>query len=380
MDHPLRGLSLDELRRRTSVKWRTHPEDVLPLFVAEMDVLLAEPVVRAVRAALESGDTGYLAGTEYAEAYAEVADQRWGWQLDPAQTRLVPDVMRGVAEVLMLLTQPGDSVVINPPVYPPFAAGVRRLGREVIEAPLGPEGRLDLTVLEATLRGLRETGGRATYLLCSPHNPTGTVHTREELTAVGEVTRAYGVRVVVDEIHAPLVHAGSEFVPFVTVPGAEDAISLVSASKAWNLAGLPCALAVAGPEAVDDLARMPLEAQHGVSHLGSIAHVAALREGSGWLDALLVDLAENRLLLGDLLAERLPEVGYTPPEGTYLAWLDCRRLGLGDDPAAAFLDRGRVALVSGPTFGSGGDGHVRLNLATTPEILREAVERMARAV
>ncbi len=379
-DHPLRTLTLDELRQRTSVKWRVYPDDVLPLFVAEMDTPLAPAVARALTEAVDRGDTGYATGEPYVRALRGFARDRWGWSFDAGQAVIVPDVMLGIVEMLRLVTGPGDPVVVNPPVYPPFYDFIRAADRRVVEAPLGADLRLDLGALENAFRRARGTGGAAAYLLCSPHNPTGTVHTLEELTAVAALARQYGVRVVADEIHAPLVYDGHSHTPFLTVPGAEDAISVLSASKAWNLAGLKAAVAVAGPDAVADLRRMPEVATHGASHLGEIAHVAALMDGRAWLDALLADLDANRRLLADLLAEHLPGVRYRMPEGTYLAWLDCRDLGLGDDPAAAFLERGRVALNSGPTFGTDGAGFARLNLATGPEILTEAVHRMARAL
>ncbi|GAB2871835.1 aminotransferase class I/II-fold pyridoxal phosphate-dependent enzyme [Streptomyces deserti] len=375
--NPLRALTLDQLTRRTSMKWRTYPEDVLPLWVAEMDVPLAEPVVRALTDALALGDTGYPAGTAYAEALAAFAEKRWGWDgLAVERTAIVPDVMLGVVEMLKLVTGPGDPVVVNPPVYPPFYQFVAHMDRQVVEAPLGADGRLDLGVLQEAFRRVAP-GRRAAYLLCSPHNPTGTVHTADELSAVAALAERYGVRVVVDEIHAPLVLGGAEFVPYLSVPGAERGLSLMSASKAWNLAGLKAALALAGPGAAADLARLPEEVGHGPSHLGAIAHTAALRDGTAWLDALLAGLDANRRLLTGLLAEHLPAIRYRPGEATYLAWLDCRALGLGDDPAEVFLTRGRVALNSGIPFGTGGAGHARLNLATSPEVIREGVRRMA---
>lgn len=381
VDHPLRRLTLDELRLRTSMKWRVHPEDVLPLWVAEMDVPLAEPVARALTEAIALGDTGYPAGTAYAEALAAFARERWGWEgLAVERAAIVPDVMLGVVEMLKLVTGPGDPVIVNCPVYPPFYHFVTHMDRRVVEAPLGPDLRLDLAALKEAFARCAAGGGRAAYLLCSPHNPTGTVHSAEELTAVAALAGSYGVRVVVDEIHAPLVAAGAAFVPYLAVPGGENGLSLMSASKAWNLAGLKAALALAGPAAAEDLARMPEEVSHGPSHLGVIAHTAALRDGGPWLDAVLDDLDHNRRLLAGLLAQHLPAVGYRPAPGTYLAWLDCRKLGLGDDPAAAFLARGRVALSAGPDFGTGGHGHVRLNLATTPEVITEAVRRMAAAL
>ncbi|WP_439947092.1 MalY/PatB family protein [Streptomyces sp. BBFR109] len=378
---PLRVLTPDELRRRTSMKWRTHPADVLPLWVAEMDVPQPEAVVRAVTDALALGDTGYPAGTAYAEALAAFAAKRWSWDtLAVERTALVPDVMLGVVEMLKLVTGPGDPVIVNPPVYPPFFQFVTHMDRRVIQAPLGPDLRLDLDALDEAFGRAVAGGGRAAYLLCNPQNPTGTVHTAAELTAVAELADRHGVRVVADEIHAPLTAAGAAFVPYLSVPGGERGLSLMSASKGWNLAGLKAALAVAGPEAAADLARLPEEVGHGASHLGVIAHTAALRDGIAWLDALLAGLDENRRLLAALLAEHLPEIRHRPGRATFLAWLDCRGLGLGDDPAQVFLDRGRVALNSGLPFGEGGAGHVRLNIGTSPDLITEAVRRMTEAV
>ncbi|MFE1442543.1 MalY/PatB family protein [Streptomyces sp. NPDC058739] len=387
--NPLRMLTLDRLRRRTSVKWRTYPDDVLPLWVAEMDVPLAEPVARAITEAVALGDTGYpVGGAEYAAALGEFARKRWEWDgLAVERTAIVPDVMLGVVEMLKLVSGPEDPVVVNCPVYPPFYQFVRSTGRPVVEAPLDACGRIDPQALDDAFAraagGPARSGGggvRPVYLLCSPHNPTGVLHTRAELTEVARLARAHGVRVVADEIHAPLVARGATFVPYLSVPGAENGLSLMSASKAWNLAGLKAAVAVAGPQAAEDLARLPEEVSHGPSHLGVLAHTAALRDGGDWLDGLLAGLDENRALLGELLAEHLPGVRYRPGRATYLAWLDCRGLGLGDDPAAVFLERGRVALNSGIPFGTGGAGFVRLNLATSPEVLTEAVRRMGSSV
>ncbi|SFY48568.1 MalY/PatB family protein [Streptomyces sp. F-1] len=379
--NPLRALGLERLRRRTSMKWRTYPEDVLPLWVAEMDVPLAPPVVRALTDALALGDTGYPAGTAYAEALAGFAARRWGWDgIAVERTAIVPDVMLGVVEMLRLVTGPGDPVIVNPPVYPPFFLFATHMDRRVVEVPLGADLRLDLAALEEAFARATAGGGRAAYLLCSPHNPTGTVHTAAELAAVAELAERHGVRVVADEIHAPLVAPGVTFVPYLGVPGSDRGLSLMSASKGWNLPGLKAALALAGPGAAAELARMPEEVGHGASHLGIIAHTTALREATDWLDALLAGISDNRRLLADLLAEHLPDIRVHPAEATYLAWLDCRALGLGDDPAQIFLDRGRIALTAGPPFGTGGVGHVRLNLATSPEILTEAVRRMAAVV
>lgn len=390
VQNPLEQLSIEQLRQRTSAKWHYYPADVLPMWVAEMDVPLAEPIAQGLRHAVEIGDTGYAAGHAYAHALKDFAAARWGWDGFPADSaKSVPDVMMGIVEVLRLISEPGDPVVVNCPVYPPFYAFVTHAGRRVVESPLTEEGRIDLHRLEDTFRALN----RAVYLLSSPHNPTGAVHTREELTAVAGLARTYGVRVIVDEIHAPLALPGAQFVPYLSVPGSEDAFSVLSASKAWNLAGLKAALAVAGPEAQSDLDSTPEEVAHGASHFGVMAHTEAFRHGGDWLDALLRGLDENRSLLIDFLTDRMPELQCRAPQGTYLAWIDCRALGLHDEgsagpgvvselegPARYFLDQARVALSSGHVFGTGGSGHVRLNFATSQANLLEGLERMATAL
>ncbi|UZG60241.1 MalY/PatB family protein [Rhodococcus opacus] len=395
LPNPLEELTLPQLRERTSMKWRTHPSDVLPLWVAEMDTRMAAPIRRALEAALAAGDTGYAAGTSYAEAVQSFAHRRWGWDgIAVERTAIVPDVMMGVVEMLRLVSSDGDAVVVNSPVYPPFYSFVEHMNRRIVDAPLDGDGRIDFDTLEATFARVTAGNSRAVYLLSSPHNPTGTVHTAEELSRVAALADRFGVRVVVDEIHAPVVLPGATFVPYLSVPSSDNALCVMSASKGWNLAGLKAALAIAGPAAAGDLARLPEEVSHGPSHLGVIAHAAAFREGSDWLDALITGLDENRRILGKLLAEHLPPVRFTPPQGTYLAWLDCRGLGLDDEseapvqrglvtlsagPAAVFLTQARVALSAGPAFGAGGDGHVRLNFATNEKILTEAVERMGAA-
>jgi cysteine-S-conjugate beta-lyase len=394
--NPLEELTLDQLRKRTSAKWRTFPEDVLPLWVAEMDVLLAEPILRGLDQALRAGDTGYPAGTDYAEALSAFAVSRWGWNgVAVERSAIVPDVMMGIVEVLRLITKPGSPVVVNCPVYPPFYPFIEHMDRRVAEAPLGVDGRLDLDALQAAFVQVAADDKPAAYLLCSPHNPTGTVHTAAELAAVASLASRHGVRVVVDEIHAPLVLPGARFVPYLSVSGTGTGFSVISASKGWNLAGLKAALVIAGPDAGDDLARMPEIVSHGPSHLGVIAHTAALREGAAWLDSLLSGLDQNRTVLGQLLDEYLPGIGYRPPEATFLAWLDCSHLNLSyatdvaaqrglvtlnAGPAAAFLEHARVAVSSGLAFGTGGETHVRLNFATSQAVLSEAVRRMAEAV
>jgi cystathionine beta-lyase len=349
--------------------------DVLPVWVAEMDVPLAPPVRDALRTAVESGDSGYAHLGGLAEAYAGFAAGHFGWYPDPAAMSLTADVMSGIVAVLRTITVPGDRVVVTTPVYPPFFLFLAEIGREVVPVPLGAGFRVDLAALESAFRA-----GAEVLLLCNPHNPTGTVWSRAELLAVAELAERYGVRIVVDEIHAPLIYPGAVHTPFLSldVPAARRAFVCVSASKAWNLAGFKAALIIAGPEALGDR-QLPPTLPFAAGLFGVLGGEAALRSGGAWLAELMAGLDANRRLLAELLASELPGVGYRLPEATYLAWLDCRALGLGDDPAAAFLERGRVALTSGLPFGDPGRGFARLNFATHPDVLTEAVLRMASA-
>jgi cysteine-S-conjugate beta-lyase len=375
----LRALESELRRDRTSVKWVAYPPDVLPLWVAEMDVDPCPAVVEAVCAAVQRGDTGYGWGPRYSAAVARYAGATWGWEVDTDATMIVPDVMIGVAELLRLLTEQGGPVVLSPPAYNAFFGFLDAIGRRRIDAPLTADGRLDPETLRTAFRAATAGGERAAYLLCNPQNPTGTVHSPAELASLAALAEEYGVRVVADEVHAPITYAGGpSFTPYLTVAGGELGFSVFSPSKGWNLAGLKSALVMAGSGAVDDLARLHEVHTHGSSHVGAIAHVAAMDDGRAWLAQLVDELDANRALLGRLLAEHLPGLRWRAPEATYLAWLDCRGLGLGDDPASVFRTRGRVALGSGPSYGDEvGRGFARLNLATSPATLEEAVRRMA---
>jgi cystathionine beta-lyase len=333
---------------------------------------------------IDASDTGYGWPDDLPDAFAEHVRDHQGWHLPPGRVLLTGDVLAGLAAVLRALTQPGDGVVVNPPVYPPFFSTIADVsGRRVVHVPLAREaGRyvLDLDGLAAAFARPDVTA----YVLCNPHNPTGGVLGVDELTAVAGLAARHGVTVVADEIHGPLALPGAPFVPYLSLGEAATghAVTLTSASKAWNLPGLKCAMVVAGSGTLARTLeeRIPMEVRVGSGLLGIRAAAVAFREGVPWLERARATIDRNRALLGDLLAARLPEVGYAPPAASYLAWLDCRALGLGDDPAEAFLDRGRVALSPGPAFGPGGAGHVRLNMATSAPILAEIVDRMAAAV
>jgi cystathionine beta-lyase len=368
---------IEALRRRRSDKWRAFPADVLPMFVAEMDYPLAPPVAAVLRAAVEASDTGYSsAGPEFGAAVSGFAARRWGWEVDPAAVTMVADVGVGVVELLRRLTRTGDAVVISPPIYPPFFGWAPEAGAQLREVPLTAEFRLDLPALEAAF-----AAHPAVYLLCNPHNPVGRVHTREELTELVRLARLYAVTIVSDEIHGPLVLPGAQFTPLLSIPGAERvAVSVVSASKAFNLAGLKCAAIVTGTRAMaDQVERFPPDVRWRTGHFGVLATVAAFTEGDAWLDDLLAELDARRSQLGDLLSSRLPMIKWRPPEATFLAWLDARALGADEEPRDLFLSRARVALEPGTRFGAAGAGYIRLNFATSAEILDEATARMATA-
>ena len=372
------GVPLADLRReRTSVKWGRYGPDVIPMWIAEMDCSPCPAVVDAVGAAVARGDTGYALTEEYAAEVAAFADAEWGWSFDPRSTTRVTDVLSGVTHLLGLFTDAGGPVVVSPPVYNAFYEVIEACGRRVVEAPLGPDHRLDLDRLAEVFADVTADGARAAYLLSNPHNPTGTVHTPAELEGLARVADARGVRVVSDEIHGPLVLPTSTFTPYLTVAGTQRGVTVTSASKAWNLAGLKAAIIVPGDEAVDDVRRLHPYVTFGASHLGVIAQTAAYRDGREWVHRLVAELDANRGLLARLVAEHLPGARLVVPEATYLAWVDLAGLGLGEDPAGEVLRRARVALSPGPLFGSGGAGHVRLNYATSPEVLREAVGRIA---
>ena len=377
--------SLERLRRRRSEKWRTYPADVLPAFIAEMDFELAPSIAAALHEAIDIGDCGYAFARELPPVVCAYAARALNLHLSPNQIFSVPDVMAGVTQALHVLTPPGSAIVINPPVYPPFFEVIRTCGREIAEAPLLVDDagtwRMDFDGLERAF-----AAGAGGYLLCSPHNPVGRVWSADELRSIAALAKRYRVAMIADEIHAPLTMPGVRFTPFLSCADESQAsIALLSASKAWNLPGLKCGAVVAGNAVVraalaKRLREIPTEIASRVGLLGVIASVAAFRDGEAWLDALREHLDRNRRLLGDLLHERLPLARWSPPEATYLAWIDCSSFGLGSDPARHFLERGRVALEPGYRFGTGGSSYVRLNFGTSAAIVTEIVDRMAAAL
>lgn len=375
----LTEIPIERLRRRHSAKWARYPADVLPAWVAEMDFPLAEPIKLALGDAVQLDDCGYAWPQELglAEAFAGFAESRMGWSVDPEAVSPSSDVVGAITALLRSIAKPGQRVVINTPVYHPFFTLIEELGCELVEAPLATGQQLDPEAIERCF-----AEGAVALILCSPHNPTGGVPSRERLVAIADAAERHGAWVLSDEIHAPLTLPGARHLPFLTVSNAaaERGIALCSASKTFNIAGLHCAQIVTASEsAAEVVGRLPIGATH-CGHLGAIASVAAFRHGGPWLDDVIAVLDHNRGLLSELLSEHLPEVGYVQPQAGYLAWLDLRALDLGEDPSEAILERGRVALSPGPAFGRQGAGFARLNMGTSPALLEQAVERIAKVV
>jgi cystathionine beta-lyase len=345
-----------------------------------MDFALAPEISLALRDAVGRSDIGYAwPGTELGDAFSGFAARHWNWPVRPSWVTAVTDVGLGMVELLRVFTRPGDNVVINPPVYPPFLNWPREVGLRKIEVPLllGHDGyRLDLPGLERAF-----ARHPAAYILCNPQNPVGRVHSATELAAVVDLARRYDVQVISDEIFGPLTFPEATFTPLLKVRGAgRVGVSVVSASKAFNIAGLKCAAIVAGsPEIAASLRGLPREVSWRAGHLGVLASVAAFTHGDQWLARLLRTLESRRALLGSLIRQRTPGITWHQPAASYLAWLDCSGLGL-PDVGETFLARGRVALDKGEQYGSGGKEFVRLNFATSAEILDHATSAMAAAI
>lgn len=382
--HEFDRITVDHLRERGGLNWSTYP-DALGSFVAEMDYGCAPEIIEALHAGVDGVRFGYLPSVlvaEMSQACAGWLAESYGWKVAASDVRPVGDVIAGFEIAVEHFSTPGSAVVVPTPAYKHFLDVPLRSGRKVVEVPMVlVEDRW-----EFDLDGLDEafSAGAGLLVLCSPYNPLGRVFTRAELLAVSEVVESHGVRVFADEIHCPLVLPGAAtHIPYATVStsSSQHTITGLSASKAWNLAGLKCAQMVLTNQADRETwAGLGLAAEIGTSNLGLIANTAAFRSGGTWLREVLGYLDGNRSRLGDLLADRLPEVLYRPPEGTYLAWLDVTSLGLGDRPGSFFAEHAGVVFTEGADCGDAGRGCLRLNLATPRPILDEIVNRMASAL
>ncbi len=371
------------MRARLGRKWSSVPSDVLPAWIADMDFLPAAAIRDSLAQALALGDLGYgppAAQTGLPEAFARWSQRRWNWEIDPAWVRVSPDVVGALANCIEALSGAGEAVLVQTPIYPPFRSLVRTGGRRLVEHPLDDDGHMDLDGLQRLLR--RERVGM--LLLCNPHNPTGRCFSAEELARLGELAMAHNLIVVSDEVHADLVFAPHRHQPFASLGEllGQRTVTLNSASKAFNLAGLRTAVCVASdPELRRRLDALPATRWSAFSTLGVRAALAAWSdEGEAWLVACVRHLERMRDLLGERLARDLPGIVWSPPQAGYLAWLDCRGLGLGREPESFFLETARVALSAGIDFGAPGAGHARLNFATSPEVLNAILDRMAEAI
>ena len=383
MSNSFDDLKLQDLHRLHSAKWGHYPGDVIAAWVAEMDFPVADPVRQAVIAAAERSDFGYpssMEHTNFAEVVTSWADRSYGWKVDPESILILPDVVKALHVGVLTLSEPGDGVVIQPPVYPPFFMVIKENERRVVENPMVfRDGRyqIDLEGLDAAM------AGASLFILCNPQNPTGRCFKREELEAVAELAVRHDVVVISDEVHSALTLPGSKHTVFAMLGDevAKRTLTVTAASKAWNFGGLKCGFAVAGSqEMTEKLKGLGHLATGGASILGIEATIAAFAEGGPWIDRVTDYLDGNRRLLASLLEEHLPEVVYTMPEATYLTWLDCRALDLKPDPYTFFLEQARVAFSNGPNFGTQGEGFVRFNFATSRAIVTEIVHRMAAAV
>jgi cystathionine beta-lyase len=381
---PFDALTEDALRAAGSVKW-TRYGDAIGAFVAEMDFGTAPVVTRALHAAVDAGALGYLptaVARAMAEACADWQRRRYGWALPAEWITPLADVVAGLQAAIEHFTPAGSAVVLPTPAYMPFLTVPRAMGRQLIEVPMirGDDGRLthDLDGLDRAF-----AAGGALLVHVNPHNPVGRVFSAAEQLALADVVDRHGVRVFADEIHAPLVHPGAVHRPYASLSErtAAHTVTATSASKAFNIPGVKAAqLLLSNAADAAHWADVGALARHGASTPGVLASTAAYAQGEEWLAGVLTYLDGNRALLAELLTEHLPLVRYTPPEGTYLAWLDGRELGVAGSLGEFFLREAGVALVDGPECGAPGLGHVRLNLATPRPVLRTIVERMAAAV
>lgn len=375
--------TLEQLRRKRGAKWTTYPTDVLPAWIADMDFTLAPPVRAALEEQLARGDLGYpppYERTELAELFVARAARRYGWAIAPDDVDFCSDVVQGIYLALLSLTKAGDGILIQTPIYPPFLHAVAETGRRQMLCELTPGAggyEIDFDAFAAA-------AARCTLLLlCHPHNPTGRAFTREELERIAEIVLRHRLIVVSDEIHADLMLDARRHIPFASLDPelATRTITLTSASKAFNIAGLCLACAVFGSATLrTDFAALPRHVRGARSTLGMTAAAAAWRDGDAWLDETLATLRANRETLATRVARDWPAVRHFPPEATYLGWLDCRALGLDEEPYRWFLRQAKVALGEGPTYGPPGAGHVRLNFALPPAVLEEVLDRMSAAL
>ena len=385
-DHSVSAPNLAELQSHRSEKWRGFAADVLPLPVAEMDFPVAQPIRDLLTEMISKSDLGYLGSIpELGQGFAQFAGRRWNWEVDPLQVRAATDVGVAVVEVLRVFTNPGDSILVNSPVYQNFYNWINETKLNLVDVPFERTGDESANPWQINWDGIEKAyaAGLKVHLLCSPHNPLGRIYTKEELLRIVVLAKRYDVLVISDEIHAPLTFKGNTFVPMLSLGADAEAVSVTvtAASKGWNIAGLKCAIIVSQNEVINArLATMPMAVHFRASLLGGFATAIAFAEGEIWLDSVIENLDHNRHMLKDLLNSQLPSVRYHIPDNSYLGWLDLEALNLGEDPSVTLLEKGRVAFNAGHIYGKQCSQYVRFNFATSPTIITEAVHRIARAI
>ena len=385
-DHSVSAPNLAELQSHRSEKWRGFAADVLPLPVAEMDFPVAQPIRDLLTEMISKSDLGYLGSIpELGQGFAQFAGRRWNWEVDPLQVRAATDVGVAVVEVLRVFTNPGDSILVNSPVYQNFYNWINETKLNLVDVPFERTGDESANPWQINWDGIEKAyaAGLKVHLLCSPHNPLGRIYTKEELLRIVALAKRYDVLVISDEIHAPLTFKGNTFVPMLSLGADAESVSVTvtAASKGWNIAGLKCAIIVSQNGVINArLATMPMAVHFRASLLGGFATAIAFAEGEIWLDSVIENLDHNRHMLKDLLNSQLPSVRYHIPDNSYLGWLDLEALNLGEDPSVTLLEKGRVAFNAGHIYGKQCSQYVRFNFATSPTIITEAVHRIARAI
>jgi cystathionine beta-lyase len=373
----------DQLRARGGGKWIKYPSDVIPAFVADMDFQVAPSVQEAVKHFTDTQDYGYGQLTDTIalfEAFSAWMERRHHWQPDPTLTYANTDVVQGLVSTLVAFSEPGDGIIAQTPIYPPFLLTIAGTGRRLIENPLVDNG----TRFVVDVEGLERAAAQASMiLLCNPHNPTGRVFDRSELEAIASIAANHNLTIVADEIHADLIYPGAMHIPMETIAAAaERTVTLTSATKGFNIAGLRASIAHFGSPGLKERfdKRLPERLLGGPSRLGVAATIAAWTGGESWLNEVMLYLDRNRQRVAQWAAQA--NLGHHMPEATYLAWLDCRRLEMpeGLTPQQHLLEQAKVALNEGLDFGEVGQGHVRLNFATSAEILAEVLERLSGAL
>lgn len=378
---------LAELQTHKSEKWRGFPSDVLPLPVAEMDFPVAEPIRRTIIEMINKSDLGYLGNIpELGEAFSEFSTRRDGWTPDPLQVRVAADVGVGIVETLRVITKPGDKILINSPVYPNFWTWSRETHLDYIDVPLTrSENELNGSYWHLDWDGIEKAyqSGLKVHLISNPHNPLGRVYMPDELNRLVKFAHAHNVVIISDEIHSPLTFSEQKFTPILSLSDEARAVSITvtSSSKGWNIAGLKCAIIVTQDAAMFERLNEIAPATHyRASLLGAFASVAAFRAGEPWLNKLMTQLDHNRKLVDQLVKEKLPLAKSHIPHCSYLSWIDFSEYKLDVEPATHFLEQGRVAFQPGVRFGEQWSHFLRLNFATSPEIIEEAINRAAKTL